>query len=202
MVWLRSSAALRSVVVRRALAIAMALGLAVSAHGQMPPALAAVHPAKSDNLELRLVPGEMQAGVPQAFTFVLVNISDHDVRVPSTPSFDCFDNYDGTLWLRLKFTPLIPGPLGHIFGCGGTRVNWPPVMDRVKKWKVLHAGESFSISANKDFDDKQAGTYEFWVNYRPPALLDGDEATLRKAGIDYPHEELSSAHVVFVKKPI
>ena len=35
------------------------------------------------NLELRILPGERVNGVPQAFTFELINITDHNVWVPA-----------------------------------------------------------------------------------------------------------------------
>src|SRR2546430_11827924 len=33
-------------------------------------------------LQLRLVPGKLQNGLPEEFTFVFVNISDHELRMP------------------------------------------------------------------------------------------------------------------------
>ena len=51
-------------------------------------------------LELRLQPEDVQAGVPEAFTFVLVNRSNHDVRVPM-PSIECDDPpFDGSIFLN------------------------------------------------------------------------------------------------------
>jgi len=59
------------------------------------------------NLELRLLPGEMVNGVPQTFTFELINVSHHNVWV-ADPAVQCDDSYDGSLSLRVKFTPLHP----------------------------------------------------------------------------------------------
>jgi hypothetical protein len=54
------------------------------------------------------------------------------------------------------------------------------------KLKVLHAGESLSVNATKNFDDKDAGTYEFWADYFPPRISTDDQAVLQKTGIDFP----------------
>jgi len=188
---------------RGSLAITLALGSATWASTQLFNARPAVKD-KSDNLQLRLEPIDIQMGVPQAFTFVLVNISDHDVRIPSAPSLDCGDNYNGSLWLILKFTSLVHGPSGISRGCSSSGGHWPLLMDRVKGWKVLHSGESLAIEATKDqlqFEDKEAGTYEFWVVYQPPPLSVEEQAQLHQAGIDFPHDELTSTHIAFVKKP-
>jgi hypothetical protein len=48
------------------------------------------------NLELRLLPGEMANGVPQAFTFELINVSRHNVWVPE-PTVECTNTYNGYL---------------------------------------------------------------------------------------------------------
>jgi len=55
------------------------------------------------NLELRLVAGELRNGVPKAFTFELVNVSDHDVCVPQ-PVVDCYSDFYGYIWLRLVWS--------------------------------------------------------------------------------------------------
>jgi hypothetical protein len=41
---------------------------------------------------------------------------------------------------------------------------------------------------------------EFWAYYSPPYVSTDDQAVLRKAGIDFPQGELTSAHITFVKK--
>lgn len=56
-------------------------------------------------LELRMRAEKLQNGLPQAFTFDLVNRSEHDLRV-AAPSVECGDNYDGSIWLRWQFVPL------------------------------------------------------------------------------------------------
>src|ERR1700679_3448998 len=77
------------------------------------------------NLKLRLVPRERVNGVPDGFTFKLVNISNHNLRVPQ-PIVDCAGDYTGYIWLGIVFTPPhAPGSeLGY--GCGADKVDWPP----------------------------------------------------------------------------
>jgi hypothetical protein len=192
MVWLRS------------LAITLALGSATCAFAQST-GYQPVDKNKPANLLLFLQAKNMQMDMPQAFAFVLVNISDHDMLIPPKPNVDCSDLSRGSLWLRLKFTPLtheLPG-LGRScvadygIGPGGPT----PILEQAKEWKVLHAGESLTLDGYKYYEDKDAGTYEFWAEYQPPYIATEDQAVLQKAGIDFPHGELASAHITFVKKP-
>jgi hypothetical protein len=183
----------------RSLAITLALGSATWVYAQATGTQPVVSD-KSYNLQLRLEPKDIQRGVPKAFTFVLVNISDHDVRVPM-PTVNCRDTYNGSLQLLTKFTPLTPQPSGLVKICISDSIKRPPVLDWVKQLRVLHAGEALSESAIKNFDDKDIGTYEFWADYFPPQISTEDQAVLRKAGIDFPHDALTSAHITFVKKP-
>src|SRR5689334_22552821 len=69
-------------------------------------------------LELRLEPEESGGGVPASFTFLLVNRSSHEVRVP-TPAIQCEDSFDGSVELQLDFKPLVAGPSGEGHGCAG-----------------------------------------------------------------------------------
>src|ERR1700749_2864272 len=61
------------------------------------------------NLELRLQPEDLVHGLPQTFTFLLVNVSDHDVRVPVAPIVDCRSELYGEIELRWRFI----GPFGE-----------------------------------------------------------------------------------------
>ena len=40
------------------------------------------------NLKMRLEPQDVGGGLPGAFIFELINVSDHNVRVPA-PTIDC-----------------------------------------------------------------------------------------------------------------
>ena len=189
MVWLRS------------LTIMLALGSATWAYTQATGTQPAVKD-KSDNLQLRLEPKDIQMGVPKAFTFVLVNISDHDVRVPM-PVVDCgYIDSTGSLQLQLKFIPLGLVHTKGGTGCGGSIGSSFDILLAVQGWKLLHAGKSLSIEASKSrllYEEQNAGTYEFWAAYKPPTISEADQATLRQAGIDFPHDVLTSAHITFVK---
>jgi len=145
-------------------------------------------------LELRLQPGELRHGVPQAFTFILVNSGGHDVRVPP-PAVECDDLLNGAIRLELTFLPLKPGPWGKGTGCSLGHAGAPAVLDRAKDWKLLHPGESLSFPATKKkllYETRRAGTYEFRAEYFPPDLTAADKQALRDAGIDFPHEKLTA----------
>src|SRR3569832_66673 len=72
--------------------------------------------AERANLELRLKPGKLLNGIPGRFSFELVNVSDHDLRVPD-PKVDCNSALDGSVWLQLDFTPAKFNDTGSGFGC-------------------------------------------------------------------------------------
>lgn len=159
------------------------------------------------NLELKLQPEDVQAGVPQAFKFLLVNTTRHDVTLPQNPEITtadaCGDTYYGRIRLTLHFVPAKPLPLGSsLVTCGYNTREWPPILERVKDWKTLKPGESLVLEASKaqfSYDDRSAGTYEFWANYDTPLGTD-DDNTLRQAGINAPSGDIESTHITFVKK--
>jgi hypothetical protein len=154
-------------------------------------------------LELQLQP-EASESVPAAFAFLLVNRSDHEVRVP-TPSIDCENSFNGAIWLHVQFRPLVPGPPDEDgFGCASDSMDWPAILERVKAWKVLGPGESLRLRADREhlhYEGDKAGTYEFWATYRPPSVQLLDQGTLWAVGLDFPSRGLDTQHLVFVKRP-
>jgi hypothetical protein len=149
------------------------------------------------NLELRLQPESVRSNIPQAFTVLIVNRSDHDMRIPM-PSLECGDVAHGTVGLRLHVKPLHSGPIEPTQGCFKD-FGYQPILDRVKEWKVLRPEESVSLGTIND-RVIAPGAYEYWAYYYPPGMPKADEDLLQKAGIDFPRNELESAHVKFVKK--
>ena len=151
------------------------------------------------NLELRLLPGEMANGVPRGFTFELINVTRHNVWVPE-PTVECTDSYEGYLLLRVKFTPLYSPGSETGGGCAGDKLNWPPILERAREWKLLPPGEAVEKTvprAELRYEVGQSGTYEFWAEYYPPALEPADQQTLRERGIDFPLEKLTTSHLTF-----
>ena len=139
----------------------------------------------SSNLELRLQTQDLQHGVPQVFTFLLMNVSDHEVRVPIVPIVDCRNPLYGELWLQ------VGAPLGQGIsrGCPVDPLRTQTILDRVQNWRVLRPGASMSWRAGKErglYGDEAMGVYEFWAHYNPPVISPSDQAALRKAGIDFP----------------
>lgn len=151
------------------------------------------------NLELRLQPGKLVNGIPESFTFVFVNISDHDVRMPQ-PS-RCGTSTNGIVYLGVKLDP--PPPLGMRGGCGEGYSGVGPIRDQARNWKVLKPGESLKVSFTRTelFSNQQApGTYEFWAIYTPPIIPAYDQQILTEEGIDFPRTHLVSPHLTFVRK--
>jgi hypothetical protein len=158
---------------------------------------------ETGNLEFLLEPEAVEHGMPQAFNFVLVNKTNHDVSVP-LPTVDCQDSFDGTVWLRVDFTPLEPGPPGEGRGCVLDNFSPPTViMDRIQAWRVLHSGDTLKLTADHTrlfYDDQQPGRYEFWATYTPPLITPRDQRLLQESGKDFPHARLRTRHVIFVKE--
>jgi hypothetical protein len=157
---------------------------------------------RTGNLELRLQPERVERGVPQAFSFLLVNKTHHDVRVPM-PAVDCEDSFDGDVELRRRFTPFKPGSPDEGRGCASDTEDWPPIMDRIKEWKTVHAGDALILAADREhlfYDDSRPGRYEFWALYSPPAIDPADQRKLQDSGIDVPHEKLRTRRVSFLKE--
>ncbi|HEY7388138.1 MAG TPA: hypothetical protein VH640_06490 [Bryobacteraceae bacterium] len=165
-------------------------------HAQTPDQGAA------SGLDFRFEPEALEEGVPQAFRFELVNTSDHDVWVPQ-PTIQCEDSFDGWIHLSLYFRPSEPGPPLEGHGCAGDSMDHPPILDRIKEWKMLHSGDSLALTADSVrllYNSHRAGRYEFWATYSAPSISLSDQAILRQAGIDFPHGKLVTRRLVFTKK--
>jgi len=180
--------------------------LALSIAALMPPLLMLSQDAKSQKipeLKLRLEPGKLVNGVPESFTFVFVNVSKHEVRMP-IPSL-CSGGIYGMVSLFLGLT-VKPGPKSVLgYGCGGGvggSGQELTMRNQAKNWKVLKPGESLKVSVNRSklFPNQQApGTYEFWAEYAPPTISAEDQRALEE-GVDFPRTHLVSPHLVFVRK--
>ena len=77
-------------------------------------------------VQLRLVPGKIENGLPEEFTFLFLNISDHELRMPR-PS-QCSGGA-GTVLLRSHFAAANPlrVPSGGGGGCGAGHAVSPGV---------------------------------------------------------------------------
>ncbi len=156
----------------------------------------------ADSFELQLRPDSIVDGMPQGFTFSLVNTSGHDVRVPM-PAIECEDSFAGALWLRLDFTAFGDAEIEYGRGCASDTMANPPILERAKTWTLLRAGQKLSWSATSkrlDYNGTQPGIYEFWAEYVPPTIDPPDREKLRATGIDYPQVKLASGHIAFRKE--
>jgi hypothetical protein len=153
-------------------------------------------------LELHLEAGNLQSGIPDGFTITLTNISNYDILLP-TPPVRCEDpTLDGNLFLHDNFKPLDPNESPQVWNCTNERMDMRSIFERIKDWKTLHPGESLNVSATrKRFLDlnNSAGSYEFWVDYHPPAMSPEDRRALILTGIKFSHFDLTSNHVTFVR---
>ena len=76
-------------------------------------------PITPGKLELRLLPESVVRKIPQAFTILMLNGTDHDVHVP-TPSLECGDAPHGTIpGLVLLAAMAISG------FTGAAAITWP-----------------------------------------------------------------------------
>jgi len=153
------------------------------------------------NVELQLRASEMVDGVPEVISFVFVNHGRYQVRIP--PVSPCIGRYSGTLILRLRFLPAVPGGNGVGGGCGGGIDHIPSILDQVKSWRRLEAGESFTATYKRAelFVSQQGpGDYDFWGEYRSPTLSAEEINALEHAGINFLREPLTGAHLRF-KRP-
>jgi hypothetical protein len=116
------------------------------------------------------------------------------------PTVECEDSFSGTIWLRLYFKPLKPEPPGEGRGCALDDELWPPILDRIKGWKLLHSGEALTLSADQEhlfYDSGKPGTYEFWAVYAPPSIDPFYQKKLQESGTDFPRERLATQHLTF-----
>jgi hypothetical protein len=113
------------------------------------------------HLELQIQPENFEQGVPQAFTFLIVNKTNHDVRIP-VPTIQCEDSFNGDILLRLRFTPLKPEPAeGH--ACALDNEIWPPILDRIQEWKIVPSGDTLKLNADREhlfYDASKPGNLE------------------------------------------
>jgi hypothetical protein len=124
-------------------------------------------------LQLILQSDTLSNGLPRGFTVLLLNRSDHDMRVP-TPAVNCQGAYTGVMAMSFHFKPLKPTRSNGLgYGCASDKYNWPPVLERVQEWTVLHPGMSLSVRdtpGQMHCECNVPGEYEFWAGYLPPNI--------------------------------
>jgi hypothetical protein len=153
---------------------------------------------KPPDVELRIAPGELVQGVPGSISFVFLNTSDHEVRIP--PVSPCVGRYSGTIKLRLEFSPATPPSPGKGGGCGAGLSHQPGILEQAKSWSKLKPDESFTVSykrAELFVFEEAPGSYELWGEYFPPKLTAQELAVLEHADISFPCQTLRSAHLQF-----
>lgn len=157
-------------------------------------------------IRLELLPIHIIDGVPRGFTFVLTNVSNGDLRIPP-PDIDCGNPTPrGTLWLNESWVPISGIGLGKGVGiCDFGGVYPMPTLtlsELTKTWKVLHPGETFRISADKDalhYEAVLSGSYIFSARYSPPQLSTEVKRLLSQSGIVIPGQSVATPEQHYVK---
>ena len=156
-------------------------------------------------VSLLLQPEKVVEGVPQAFTFVLTNISGEDLRLPE-PDIDCGNpTSQGAIWLDESWQPTNGTGLGKGLGTcdfGGSSLPPVPVTERAQKWRLLRTGESIYITAScfrLHYETPKPGTYTFSATYLPPLLSSEDLQLLKRVGIVVPQQKALSASIQYRK---
>ncbi len=119
-----------------------------------------------------------------------------------TPTIECEDSFSGAIQLRRYFRPLKPEPPDEGRGCAFDNELWPPILERIKEWKVLRSGEALTLKADREllfYDGSKPGGYEFWAIYSPPNIEPSDQKKLEESGVDFPRERLTTQHLTFSK---
>jgi hypothetical protein len=142
-------------------------------------------------------------GLPQNFTFELMNSGTTDIRLP-IPTLACGNDYRGSISIFVRFKATKPGlnqpPSGE---CVQDTSDYPPVLERIKTWKLLHAGERLSVSGDRSvflYTDNLPGIYRLTATYTAPVLSANDRRQLRDAGIEFPHGKVVARRMKFVKR--
>lgn len=157
-------------------------------------------------LSVILEPMEIVDGIPQAFSFHLINVGPKDLRIPE-PNIDCsHSTADGSLWLSESWQPWVGNGLGKGSGfCdfGGSGLPSPLITDLVLRWHLLKRGDSLYIKATRaqlHYDTTRPGLYTFSATYFPPLLSRHDEQFLNQAGITVPRQRAASASIQYRKE--
>ena len=147
-------------------------------------------------LALRIEPKPGPSEIFRNFTILIVNNSNHDVRLPM-PNPECADVPYGTVKFHVNLKPPLAGIRKLESSCFSD-YGYTPILDRIKAWRVLRPGQSLVLK-NASVPTQNDGKYEVWASYSPPGVPTQDEVILVKAGVDFPRCSLESSHLSFVR---
>jgi hypothetical protein len=123
---------------------ALTVVLVSAASAQAPP-----NQEKPTNLEFLFQPDAIELGVPRAFIFLLVNRTDHEVRVP-VPTFSCSDSFNGFVSLSRNFIPKGSPEPSQGSGCFGDGPFGVPITERIEKWQILASGFALALRVDPE----------------------------------------------------
>src|SRR6185503_9205223 len=133
---------------KRGRSIAIVLALLVAIAGTLSARDAkAMQPAHGfvSKVELRILARQFDRGLPRSFTFVFVNRTGHQLRMPRPTQ--CIGG-NGTVILRSQLKPLNAHgvPSGGAGGCAAGHSGKIQVLEWAKSWQSLEQGESLSVT--------------------------------------------------------
>jgi hypothetical protein len=136
-------------------------------------------------------------GYPSALRITITNVGGVAVDMPVLKEACTPDN---GLRIQSSWTPDESRPgVGRGYGCG--EGDGPGLMHRIQhEWVRLRPGESMTDTEHVEWSDYEKdgpGTVEYWVEYEPPAVTDGEAATVQQAGYIIPTEKLETQHSSF-----
>jgi hypothetical protein len=153
-----------------------------------------------NKLTLQIHGEDLANGVPESFSFVLLNEGNRDIYLPN-PEIRCEGRaYEGMISLVYSFKPY--DPRDEAFGSGCTEENrpMPAIRERLKSWVALPPGKSLTLNATRQqlgYLDSVAGVFTFAGVYDPPYVDANDAGVLRSLGINYPRIKLKTDAIKF-----
>ncbi len=166
------------------------------------PAQAPVSAEELPELSLILEPGPLHDGLPQVFTFHLLNVGQKMLRIPN-PTLDCGGaSVSGSLILSQAWQPPAGTGLGTGNGScdgGGMVPSTPPpsITKTAQTWQLLKPGESLYISTHVHHYFTSPGTHTFSGTYLAPHFGETQAKALSDAGIMVPKLNTTSGSLTY-----
>ena len=136
-------------------------------------------------------------GSPSSLRVTIKNIGGVPVDMPVLAQACSPDN---GFRIHASWSPDEPSGLGHGSGGACGMGDGPSLEYRVQhEWIRLRPGESMTTTERLRWTryEDGPGSVEYWVEYTPPSMSEGEFARLTEAGYVIPTEELETPHASF-----
>jgi len=136
-------------------------------------------------------------GKPSSFRITLKNVGSLAADLPM-PEARCVVG-GGGIEIRSLWYSGDPATRSSGFSAGATcgMDHFPSLQYRVQnQWIRLRPVESVvvSVSVRREFISAEKGELEFWAEYTPPDLKDGERAELQESGLFAPMKKIETEH--------